>query len=181
MTQIIISSGHGSLVRGASCYLDEVDEARRVVERLATDLRRINVQVITFHDDTSTTQDENLETIVNFHNSQVRNLDISVHFNAYETTAEPMGTEVLYLTEQDLAAEIAQAISEAGWLLNRGAKKRSDLYFLNNTEQPAILIETCFVDSSADANLYKMFFRRICRAIASVANPTDPESQVQHP
>ena len=32
MTTIIISSGHGKYIRGASGYLDEVDEARRVVD-----------------------------------------------------------------------------------------------------------------------------------------------------
>jgi hypothetical protein len=66
-------------------------------------------------------------------------------------------------------------------LLNRGPKKRSDLYFLNNTNEPAILIEVCFVDSSADANLYRTHFRAICGAIAGVARPTDPEIQVDNP
>ena len=179
--QIVISSGHGKLVRGASGYIDEVDEARKVVEKLAEDLRVLKISVITFHDDTSTTQNENLETIVNFHNLQERDLDVSVHFNAYQTTSSPMGTEVLYLTQGDLASEISQAISEAGRLPNRGAKKRSDLYFLNHTDQPAILIEVCFVDSSADANLYRTHFGAICQAIAGVARPTDPEWQGSNP
>jgi hypothetical protein len=178
---IVISSGHGLHVRGASGYLDEVNEARNVVEELAADLRGINVDVTTFHDDTSTTQDENLHTIVDFHNSCQRDLDVSVHFNAYQTTSKPMGTEVLYVTQGDLASEIAQAIAKAGRLLNRGPKKRSDLYFLNNTNEPAILIEVCFVDSSADANLYRTHFRAICQAIADVARPTDPEIQVDNP
>ena len=34
--QIVISSGHGKFVRGASGILDEVDEARDVVERVPT-------------------------------------------------------------------------------------------------------------------------------------------------
>jgi hypothetical protein len=92
-----------------------------------------------------------------------------------------MGTEVLYVTQGDLASEIAQAISKAGRLLNRGPKKRSDLYFLNNTNEPAILIEVCFVDSSADANLYRTHFRAICKAIADVARPTDPDIQINNP
>jgi hypothetical protein len=92
-----------------------------------------------------------------------------------------MGTEVLYVTQGDLASEIAQAISKAGRLLDRGPKKRSDLYFLNNTNEPAILIEVCFVDSSADANLYRAHFRAICKAIADVARPTDPEIQIDNP
>jgi N-acetylmuramoyl-L-alanine amidase len=179
--QIVISSGHGQYIRGASGYIDEVNEARRVVEQLASDLRAMNISVVTFHDDTSTTQQQNLETIVNFHNLQERDLDVSVHFNAYETTSSPMGTEVLYLTQGDLAEEVAKAIAKAGGLLNRGAKKRSDLYFLNQTDQPSILIETCFVDSSADANLYRTHFKAICKGIADVARPTDPELQVSNP
>jgi hypothetical protein len=66
-------------------------------------------------------------------------------------------------------------------LSNRGAKKRSDLYFLNGTDEPSILIEVCFVDSSADSNLYRTHFHAICQAIADVARPTDPEAQVTNP
>ena len=38
---IVISSGHGKHIRGASCYIDEVDEARRVVEAVARNLRAL--------------------------------------------------------------------------------------------------------------------------------------------
>ena len=66
---VVISSGHGEIVRGALGILDEVVEARRVTETVAENLRARGAQVATFHDDTSTTQSENLETIVDFHNS----------------------------------------------------------------------------------------------------------------
>lgn len=178
---IVISSGHGELIRGASGYLDEVDEARKVVEQLAINLDDLSINVISFHDNVSTSQSENLDRIVQFHNSQIRDLDVSVHFNAYQTTDKPMGTEVLYLTQGDLAGEISQAIAKASRLPNRGPKKRSDLYFLNNTDQPAILIEVCFVDSSADANAYKTHFQAICKAISDVARPTDPDAQIKSP
>jgi len=58
--QIIISSGHGKVIRGTSGYLDEVDEARRIVEKVADYLDDMGVGVDTFHDDVSTTQSENL-------------------------------------------------------------------------------------------------------------------------
>jgi len=164
--KIVISSGHGKYIRGASGYLDEVDEARKVVERVAEYLREAGVGVQTFHDDTSTSQNENLNTIVNYHNSQTRDLDVSVHFNAYQTTSKPMGTECLYLTQSTLAEEVSGSIAEAGSFIDRGPKYRSDLFFLNSTEEPAILIETCFVDSSADEELYKLNFNLICAAIA---------------
>jgi N-acetylmuramoyl-L-alanine amidase len=166
--RIVISSGHGKLVRGASGVLDEVDEARRVVEAVADKLAARGVDVMTFHDDTSTSQNQNLETIVNYHNAQQRELDVSVHFNAYEQTSKPMGTEVLYVTQSALAGEMSAAIADAGDFIDRGGKKRTDLYFLNNTEQPAILIETCFVDSTADAALYETNFDVICEQIAQV-------------
>jgi N-acetylmuramoyl-L-alanine amidase len=165
---IVISSGHGKLVRGASGYLDEVDEARVVVDQVAVDLKRLGVGVQSFHDDSSTTQDENLNAIVDYHNAQTRDLDVSVHFNAYTTTDKPMGVEVLYVSQAELASDLANAMAKFTGLVNRGAKKRTDLYFLNNTEQPAVLIEVCFVDSSADATLYETRFDLICRAIAVV-------------
>lgn len=163
--KLVISSGHGKYVRGASGILDEVDEARLVVEQVATELRRADADVTTFHDDLSTTQSENLNRIVAFHNNCARDLDVSVHFNAYETTSKPMGTEVLYVTQEDLAAEVSSAIASIGFI-DRGAKKRTDLAFLNGTEMPAILIEVCFVDSEADAALYRKQFDSVCCVIA---------------
>jgi N-acetylmuramoyl-L-alanine amidase/Putative peptidoglycan binding domain len=193
MTQhspIAISSGHGKYIRGASGYLDEVDEARRVVEHVADILHTGGVKVMTFHDDTSRDQNTNLHTIVNWHNKQTRSLDVSVHFNAYQTTQNPMGTECLYITQSTLAAEVSHAIARAGSLIDRGPKKRTDLFFLNNTAEPAILIEVCFVDSKADDTLYNTYFDGICQAIAEAIagkalvpgpTPPDPEPEPPHP
>jgi hypothetical protein len=165
---IVISAGHGLLVRGAEGILDEVDEARMVVATVAEKLRQIGYEATEFYDDTSTTQQENLDAIVDFHNAQDRDLDVSVHFNAYEPTDKAMGVEVLYLSQEDLARRVSAAIAEAGHLYDRGPKERTDLAFLNGCEEPAILIETCFVDSSADARAYQQHFDAICKAIATV-------------
>jgi N-acetylmuramoyl-L-alanine amidase len=165
-------------VPGAIGYLEEVAEARRVVEQVADELRRMDVDVVVFHDDTSTTQDENLKTIVDVHNGHERDLDVSVHFNAYEETNEPKGTEVLYVSQPDLADEVSAAIAETSDLINRGPKYRDDLYFLNQTEKPAILIEVCFVDSAADTELYIDSFEEICAAIAvTIGNGEDEIEQ----
>lgn len=173
--KIVISSGHGKYVRGASGYIDEVDEARKVVNAVGDLLSIGGVKVETFHDDVSHSQNENLNRIVNFHNGEERDLDISVHFNAYETTGSPMGTECLYVTQDALAQKVSTEIALASGLKNRGPKKRTDLFFLNNTDEPAILIEVCFVDSSRDVDLYKEFFTDICHAI------TEAVSGIQQP
>ena len=72
--KICISSGHGKYIRGAAgpepWGLDEVDEARICVEKIADYLRAAGVDVWTYHDDQSHSQDENLNRIVSNHNNQ---------------------------------------------------------------------------------------------------------------
>jgi N-acetylmuramoyl-L-alanine amidase len=176
MVKIVMSSGHGKYIRGAADILDEVDEARKVVDKTAELLRSRGVDITVFHDNTSHSQSENLNTIVNFHNSKTRDLDVSVHFNAYQHTSKPMGTECLYVTQEELADDVSVAIANAGGFIDRGPKYRTDLKFLNSTEMPAILIETCFVDSSADAALYRENFDIICNAIADAVAGKDVEA-----
>jgi len=180
--KIAISSGHGKYVRGAvgpqGWGLDEVNEARRVVPKVAEFLRATGNTVHTFNDDTSTTQQQNLNTIVNWHNKQDRELDMSVHFNAYVPTELGRGDETLYVTQQALATKITNAICSVSGLINRGAKKRSDLYFLNGTNKPAVLLEICFVDAAADVEAYSQHFDVICQAIADAVAPSAAEAPV---
>ena len=129
--RICISSGHGQYVRGASGCLDERDENVRMTDHLADELSNYGVEALTFHDNTSKNQSDNLNAIVNWHNSKARELDISIHFNASEQHTAG-GTEVLYLTQPELAQDVSDAIASCGFK-NRGAKKRTDLKFLNAT------------------------------------------------
>jgi N-acetylmuramoyl-L-alanine amidase len=171
--KIVISSGHGLYVRGASGLIDEVDEARKVVPEVAKFLNAAGNTTVELHDNVSTTQSANLNWIVNHHNAEERDLDVSVHFNAYVPTDGGRGVECLYLTQQGLAEQVSLGISEVSGLINRGAHKRSDLYFLNGTTGPAILIEVAFVDAAADVEQYQQHFDAICEAIANAIAPTE--------
>ena len=168
--KIVISSGHGKYIRGASGYpvppqLDEVDQARRVVETVAGYLRGVGVTVVTLHDNVSTSQSANLNWITSHHNAEgSHDWDVSVHFNAYNGSAH--GVEVLYVTQESMAKKLVDAMAAAGHLTNRGPKYRGDLAFLNNTNEPAVLLETCFCDNTGDSNLYNQHYDAICRAVA---------------
>lgn len=164
----VMSSGHGLYVRGASSYIDEVNEARKVVAKVTNYLKELNCTVYEFHDNTSRTQRDNINTIVKYHNSKTRELDVSYHFNASKKTNDPKGVEVLFVSEEGrvIAEKVSSAIAKASGLKSRGAKKRTDLGFLNGTNKPAILIEVCFVDSKTDVDIYNKKFDDICRAIA---------------
>lgn len=170
--KIAISSGHGLHIRGARGnpvppQVDEVDEARRIVDRVAELWKDMGHDIFVFHDNTSYDQSTNLHTITDAHNHSFggkgHDLDVSVHLNCYDHSAH--GVEVLYVTQESLAAKVSAAIASVGFT-DRGAKYRSDLYVLNNTNEPAILLETFFCDHTGDCNTYHSKFEDICVAIA---------------
>src|SRR4030095_13442853 len=184
-SSIVISAGHSAKCIGAVGIIDEYTENVHVVNAVAEKLAARGVTVKKFIDTTSTTVDQNLNAIVNYHNAQTRDLDVSVHFNANEPTSKPVGTECWYVTQLDLAAEISAAIAMASGLTDRGPKYTNDLFFLNNTRMPAVLIEVAFVDSSADVEIYRAKFDQITLATANVLGgeqvqpvPPRPDEQV---
>ncbi|WP_107841109.1 N-acetylmuramoyl-L-alanine amidase [Metasolibacillus meyeri] len=163
-----ISAGHWHVGTGAVGLIDEVTEARRVVRQVANLLQQQGVNVRVIFDNASKNQRQNLNYLIGAH-QKGKGLHISVHFNAVgKATKNALGTEVLYAkpTMQKLAATMSAAISTAGGLRNRGAKRRTDLAFLN-TLPDAILIEVCFVNSQEDVACYKRHFEAICVAIAT--------------
>ncbi|WP_346234389.1 N-acetylmuramoyl-L-alanine amidase [Lysinibacillus telephonicus] len=170
MSLITISPGHYGIGTGARDIIDEVREARKVTNRIVEILKSEKIGVTKIEDNTSRTQSQNLNYLISRHNGTTRKVDVSIHFNASgERLNSAKGTEVLYLSDsnKNLAEKISKAISSASGLRNRGAKKRTDLAFLNRTLKPAILIEVCFVDSVTDVNLYQRYFEVICKAIAN--------------
>jgi N-acetylmuramoyl-L-alanine amidase len=180
MTSIAISSGHGKYISGAVDIIHEHTEAVKVVDRVYEILIASGVPAKKFEDTTSRDQTTNLNTIVNWHNAQNRELDVSVHFNSNGHTSGPIGTECYYYSKQELASAVAASVASHGELINRGGKQNTGLFFLNSTNKPAILIEVCFVTSETDVEHYRENFDAICTAIAEVisgqsAVPPGPE------
>lgn len=162
--QINISSGHSINCQGASDILNEVTEARRVVDRIYEMCKAMGIEVYKYHD-TSSSSNQNLANIANWHNQFKDGIDVSIHFNCYQHTSNSMGTEVCYYSQSELADKVSSAISKASGLKNRGGKERKGLYVLRHTNKPMILIEVCFLDSSYDVQKYQENFDNICSAI----------------
>ena len=68
--RIVISSGHGAKVAGASGFIQEVAEARRVVAKTTELMREAGAEVVEFHENTATTQSTNVSAIILYHNSK---------------------------------------------------------------------------------------------------------------
>lgn len=148
--RINVHGGHSLKCRGASGYLDEVNEDRKVKNRVIELLRANGHTVYDCTDDNGSSQKANLRAIVNKCNSHSVDLDVSIHLNAGGGT----GTEVYIYNSKskakDEATRIAEKISNALGIRNRGVKERTNLYVLRKTKSPALLVECCFVDNSKD-------------------------------
>ena len=162
---VVISSGHSINCQGMSDIINEVTEARRVVDRVYDIVKASGKTCYKYHDMASSSS-QNLANIVNFHNSHSQGVDVSIHFNACNHTSKARGVEVCYYSQFMLADEMSRNIANATGLINRGPKERTNLYVLKNTKKPSILIEVCFGDSEADCNIYKAKFETICQTIA---------------
>lgn len=147
---INVHGGHSLKCRGASGLLDEVNEDRKVKNKVIELLRANGHTVYDCTDDNGKDQNSNLKAIVNKCNVHKVDLDVSIHLNAGGGT----GTEVYIYSDnskaKDEAARIADKISNTLGIRNRGVKVSKNLYVLRKTNSPALLIECCFVDNVTD-------------------------------
>ncbi|MCU4969244.1 N-acetylmuramoyl-L-alanine amidase [Bacillus toyonensis] len=149
MGKYSLHGGHTEFVQGANWgNRKEHIMDRQVKDAVASKLRSLGHTVYDDTDEAGRTQAQNLNNIVRNCNSHNVDLVISFHLNAYNGSAN--GVEVCYYDQQALAAKVsAQLSKDIGWS-NRGAKQRTDLYVLNSTKAPAILIELGFIDNESD-------------------------------
>ena len=149
-----VHAGHnpdGRIACGAIGFLKESTEARKVKNNLIPLLRNGGNTVYDCTCDNGASVNDVLRKIVAMCNAHNVDYDVSIHLNA----GGGKGVEVLYLTDSvaGIAQRICKEIAELGFV-NRGIKRRSNLYVLNNTRAKALLIELCFVDSQVDYKLY---------------------------
>ena len=159
-----IDKGHAIKgVRGASAILDEVNENRKVGNRLIEMLKEKGHTVIDCSCDVAYSVNEQLAGIVAKANKQHLDLFVSIHLNS----GGGHGTETFtYPNPKESTRAKAKAINDAVvsscGFTNRGLKT-ANFYVLRKTVAPAILVEVCFTDSQEDAN--KLNTEAVARAM----------------
>lgn len=148
-----VNGGHSKYARGASGYLDEYDEDRKIVARLIPELKRRGCTVSDSSSEERTVNDD-LYYQVRVANASGAELAVSVHLNA----GGGRGAECFYFGGDArgyrIAADMSKRVAAALGLPNRGAKDGSNLYWVCNTYMTAVLLEVCFVDRKGDADAY---------------------------
>lgn len=162
---VTVHGGHnpsGKIACGASDYIDESKEARIITKKVVRLLKKNGIKAYDCTVNNGKSQTDVLRKICAKCNAKKRDIDISIHFNSSNHQKLPdkktLGTEVLVRSTDgirgDLAKRICSQISKVGFK-NRGVKTDTSLWFLNQTNRPALLIEVCFVSDPDDAAIYK--------------------------
>ncbi len=152
--KIAIDIGHNADYDNGAVGIRVEDElTREVGVKVINKLRDKGYTVIeTLPSNAASTRDSlDKRTVVS--NSNEVDLFASIHFNKFNGQA--YGTEVYYKLDESkkYATNVLNNIVALGFY-NRGIKYNDSYYVLKNTNAPAILIETCFLDSQRDMILY---------------------------
>lgn len=179
MAKYNVHAGHnpaGKIACGAVGLLDESKENRLVKNELINYLRKYGNDVNDCTVDNGKNKRDVLEKIVKLANAHTVDFDFSLHFNSarndYKGDGKIGGCEVQICADNKgkraVAERILSRMENIGF--NRhgtGIVIRDDLYVLNHTNAPALLIEICFVDDRDDYNQYtKVGYKAVAKAIA---------------
>ena len=178
MKEIILAIDIGHNVpydTGAVGIRKEDDLNRLVGNALISKLRGIGVKVVNCTPNTAKSLNDSLYQRVITANNSGATLFVSIHHNV---CPGGYGAEVLCIKNNyqgGLSTKVGEAIlnelSSLG-LRNRGVKDRRDLYVINNTSMPALIVECAFVDSSSDMKNYNpektaaAIYKGICTTLA---------------
>ena len=151
---ICIVAGHTSEGKGTGAvgYINESTENRILGKKITEYIKKAGHNCDYYEVNKSDTY---LKDQTNFANKKAYDVVVQIHFNAGGGT----GTETLYRSTagKKYAKQVNDKLSTM--YKNRGIKHDVNdvgrkLYWLTNTKYPAILIETCFVDSKSDTDKY---------------------------
>ncbi|MEO2601037.1 N-acetylmuramoyl-L-alanine amidase [Clostridium butyricum] len=151
-----IDMGHNNKCPGASGYLDEITENRKIGNKLIALLKKEGYSVVNCTDDDTVDSKEQLAGIMSKANSRKLDLFLSIHLNA----GGGHGTSIYYNSKvdksivYDMIAKVADSchFTTGEISLHDGSDGGSSFYVLRNNNNPAILLEVCFVDNINDKN-----------------------------
>lgn len=152
---IKLDSGAVNLIHGTR----ECDIARDAGNMLAHYLGTAGCEVRAI-------QNDDLGLVCAESNNWGADVFVSLHCNAFNKKAR--GTETLYKSSNGklLAQHIQKQIINSINTVDRGIKKRDDLWVLNGTDAVAVLVEMAFIDNEYDHSMLIYDLDTIVRAIA---------------
>lgn len=158
MARFALAGGHSRKAPGASGYINEYTDDRKVNTRLVSEMKKRGHSVKNCSNEASTVNAE-LASEVNSANKFKADIFCATHFNAFKKTTGKRGVEVWYYAGdavgKKIATKMSRDLAKLFGLPNRGAKATTDLYVIAYTNMTAVLPEVCFCDAKGDTYAYK--------------------------
>ena len=169
--KIAITVGHSILKSGLCTSADGVVNEYQYCKMLSDFLAKIlraagyTVDIIICPERQFTSKNQERTYKLPRINGKKYDLIIELHLNSYNGSAK--GTEVLYCSNTG-KMYAQRVVNKLGTIFtSRGVKDRPDLYMLNSTDCPAIMIETFFCDSKNDYDIAtKLGYGEVAKLIA---------------
>lgn len=164
--KIAIDIGHARATGASGNGLQEHAVCNGLAAFLADDLEsHFEVLVVDFP---KLSNSGDLRETVREINEYAPALSVSLHCDSSQN-ATACGAHVIYVSEAGRAAAVEIAGRLCPLMPGRANRtvKQSDLYVLNNTRCPAVLVECGFLTNTRDADMLRYEGQRLARAIAS--------------
>lgn len=180
MAKVILDAGHGGPEPGAMYEgRQEKDDNLRLALAVGEILQNNGVEVaFTRTEDVYDTPLEKAQTA----NREGGDFLISFHRNSSPEANQYSGVESLVYNmsgeKVQLAENINEELSQVGFR-DLGVKERPGLVILRRSRMPAVLLETGFLNTDADNELFDERFDEIALAIANGILQTLGQNQVQ--
>lgn len=190
--KVAIRRGH-QRTGGDGCAVGFVNEIEAVEQYMPYIIEELKAKGYEVLDVTPPENNRSLGDSLNYGITKARefgaDLFISCHANAFKTTDNPMGGEVIFPNGDSIARnyalDICNVLKKNGFI-NRGAKPdvRGLAEMNGKVGCPAIIIEPFFVDSKADVNNFNWvggvkLGREIGKALSVVSNPNKPKPKFE--
>jgi N-acetylmuramoyl-L-alanine amidase len=152
--KICVDAGHGGTDPGAvgPTGLEEAGVALDLCNLVANQLDDLDIDIMLTREADVFVE---LEERCNIANDWEADYFVSIHLNSNGSSA--VGIETLYKSDdgKDLATIIQKALINATGDTDRGIKYRDDLYVLNSTDMPAVLVEVGFISNPTYEGKFK--------------------------
>ncbi|HBJ1650177.1 TPA: N-acetylmuramoyl-L-alanine amidase [Clostridium botulinum] len=172
---LAIDIGHNVNFDGGAVGIRKEDELNKLVgEALINKFKSTNINVINCTPYNAVSLHDSLNQRIVAANKGKADFFISIHHNS----GGGRGSEALCLTggiTEKVGNSVLNELSSIGFY-NRGVKDRRDLFVINQTIMPALLIECAFCDSANDMNGYNAesvadsIFKGICNVFDIYSN-----------
>lgn len=164
---VVIDAGHGGSDPGA-VYGDrlEKNDALNLALAVGNILEENGVDVL--YTRTSDVYNTPFEKAMMGNNANA-DLFVSIHRDSVQTPNTRDGVATLVFNDEGFKAQVARNINsnleELGFR-NNGVSERPNLVVLKRTKMPAVLVETGFINSDMDNEIFDNNFMGVAKAIA---------------